>query len=509
MNPVRIADYEVLEKLGAGGMGTVYLGKHVGTGRVAAVKILPPTLAQSEGFVERFRREVDALKQFANPHIVRLYEENVETDPFYFAMEYVPGETVMSLLKREKRLSWQKTVSIGRQVCIALKAAHDAGVIHRDLKPSNLMVTPEGVVKLTDFGVAQVFAANRLTITGGVVGTAEFMSPEQAEGKRATRHSDIYSLGAVLYSLVTGRPPFTGNTAIDVIQKHKFGLFDPPRKYVPDIPLQLDELICQCLEKDPMKRPADALVLLRKLTQLERERIEVGEDGVTLITRADEIDADAETAPARARTGGNPRGTPGPATVMRGLVRAELQHNAEDDSLLQRVLNNTLVQVALLLLLVGSGVWLYMNSGSDGDSTAEFVSERDEAKRWLQLASHLHRSGDLAAADRVLTSLVAVLESDPESELTLRAAKQRLERIRAEIESGEQRSVEWARARLRRVGELAARGDMSGARNLLAALEGLYRGHPIVFPLVEETRIGLEKPEPAPGKPNGDEPKHP
>lgn len=224
MDPERIGPYQILEKIGSGGMGNVYKGRETQSGRVAAVKVLTASLARESGFVERFNREIDAMRKLRNPHIVTLYESGVEGENYYYAMEYVAGETLMALLRRERRLPWRKAFDIAIDVCQALKAAHDAGIIHRDLKPSNLLVTPDGFIKLTDFGVAQVFAGQRLTVTGGVIGTAEYMSPEQAQGKRAGKPSDLYSLGAVMYAMITGRTPFSGATAIEVIQKHKFGV---------------------------------------------------------------------------------------------------------------------------------------------------------------------------------------------------------------------------------------------------------------------------------------------
>src|SRR6516165_8935 len=259
MDPERIGPYEIREKLGAGGMGSVYLGRHVETGRLAAVKVLTASLAREQGFVERFNREIDAMRKLKNPHIVELFEHGVENENYYYAMEYVEGETLMQLMRREKRIPWQKALDFAVQICQALKAAHDAGIIHRDLKPSNLLVTAEGVVKLTDFGVAQVFASNRLTVTGGIIGTAEYMSPDQAQGKRASKQSDLYSLGAVLYTMVAGRTPFSGTTAVEVIQKHKFGLFDRPKMYVDELPARVDDTICRLLEKEPSKRFPDAL----------------------------------------------------------------------------------------------------------------------------------------------------------------------------------------------------------------------------------------------------------
>ncbi|MEZ6044408.1 MAG: serine/threonine-protein kinase [Planctomycetaceae bacterium] len=196
----KIGPYLIESKLGSGGMGTVYKGRHEDTDQLAAVKVLSPSLSREEGFVARFSREVESLRKLSNPHVVEFYESDVDGEYYYFAMEYVEGETLTQRLRREKRIPWRDVIEISTQICLALKSAHDAGVIHRDLKPSNLMLTPDGNVKLTDFGVAQVFASAKLTVTGGIIGTAEYMSPEQAQGKRVTKKSDLYSLARLCMS---------------------------------------------------------------------------------------------------------------------------------------------------------------------------------------------------------------------------------------------------------------------------------------------------------------------
>ena len=261
--PDRIGPYKVLRKVGSGGMGTVYLGRHVDTDLEAAVKVLPSSLAREPGTVDRFEREIDAMRKLTGPHIVRLFESGHDeaTDQMFFAMEYVAGETLVDCIRANRRLPWEQSVDIALQICSALKAAHATGVVHRDLKPSNLLIGNDGIVKLTDFGVAQVFAAQRLTATGGIIGTAEYMSPEQAQGRRCTRASDLYSLGAVLYVMLTGRPPFTGRNAVEIIQKHSTARFDRPTLYSPDIPKILEDVVCNLLEKKPEDRYSDAHVV--------------------------------------------------------------------------------------------------------------------------------------------------------------------------------------------------------------------------------------------------------
>lgn len=359
----QIGPYAIERKIGAGGMGTVYLGTHAETGEQAAIKVLPSMLAREPGFVARFNREIDALKKLSHPNVVQLYEHGVDNSGggdlsvYYYAMEYVDGETLTSRIKREKRIPWRETIDIAVQICAALKAAHNAGVIHRDLKPSNLLLAKDGSVKLTDFGVAQVFATSKLTLTGGIIGTAEYMAPEQAEGKRANKQSDLYALGAVMYVMITGRPPFTGKAAIDIAAKQKTGLFDSPRMIVPEIPYWLDEVICKCLEKKPEDRYPDAYVLSRRLEEIPK-KVDLAS---TSNTATFEIDAppDAETIAADATPGEGEVG----ATLMRDLMRAQLEEEKTPTGPIAQLLDSVWVLVGLLLLLIAGGVW-WFNRGS-------------------------------------------------------------------------------------------------------------------------------------------------
>ena len=251
-----------------------------GEPRVAAVKVLAAELAAEQGFVLRFEREIDILRRLDHPHIVRFFESGVSDGRPWFAMEYVDGPSFDAVLEQRGRLPWREVLNLACQIAPALKHAHDRGVVHRDLKPSNLLQegargqgsgvsnspTPEPSpptpwrVKLTDFGVASLFASRHLTVTGGVVGTAEFLSPEQAAGKPVTRRSDLYSFGVVLYALLIGHPPFEGEV-LDLLHKHRFGQFDAPIRLVPDLTPDFNAVICELMAKEPDKRPADAGVL--------------------------------------------------------------------------------------------------------------------------------------------------------------------------------------------------------------------------------------------------------
>lgn len=349
--PERVGPYRISRKIGAGGMGNVYLGTNEETGQEAAVKVLPASLAREEGFVLRFSREVDAMRRLSSSHIVRIFDSGADGETYYYGMEYVDGETLTSRLRRDKRLPWRDVIDITMQVCSALKAAHDAGIIHRDLKPSNLMIANDGSVKLTDFGVAQVFAAGKLTVTGGVVGTAEYMSPEQAQGQKASKRSDLYSLGAVMYVMLTGRPPFSGSTQIEVIHKQRFGQFDRPKSYIPDLPSWLDDLVCQLLEKDPEKRPPDAFVLLRQLQQIVK-KVELKNSERATVATGMGITVDNEltqVAPAAVQEAFG-------ATFMSQMVRAEAERSLRG-SWLSQLLDNTWILVTVFVLVVAGLIY--------------------------------------------------------------------------------------------------------------------------------------------------------
>src|SRR5262249_36701303 len=196
--------------------------------------VLAVELATEIGFLQRFQREIEILRKLEHPNIVRFYESGQQDVHYWFAMEYVDGPSYQTILGQRNRLPWADVLALALQVAPALKHAHDRGVIHRDPKPSNLLIPlPQPgkppLVKLTDFGIASLFASKHLTVTGGVVGTAEYLSPEQAAGKPVTRRSDLYSLGVVLYTLVTGRPPFEGDP-LDLLHKHRFAQFDRPAR---------------------------------------------------------------------------------------------------------------------------------------------------------------------------------------------------------------------------------------------------------------------------------------
>ncbi len=484
MTEKRIGPYLIEKKIGAGGMGTVYLAAHEETGEQVAVKILPASLAREPGFVARFNREIDAMHKLKNSHIVEIYDSGVQDETYYYAMEYVPGETLGQRLERENRIPWREVIDYSVQICTALKSAHNTGIIHRDLKPSNLLIAPDGTIKLTDFGVAQVFAAGKLTATGGIIGTAEFMAPEQAQGKRVTKVSDLYALGAVMYAMLTGKAPFSGRSALDIIHKHQFGRFDRPRLIVPDIPYWLDDIVCQLLEKEPDKRFPDAYVLSLRLQEVVK-KVELSEKGDTEF--GGDVDGTAPTVVA-----GGPVGEMGAGTLMRDLVRNQIDEMYAE-SPVSKFFNNTLVLVACLALLIAGGFWWFrppsVNSGDD-----DFVSATPgtEFEQFLYRARHFERVGDRDQAERTLLALSSLLEGDPNHKTLYNRTQQRLKALRAgpEISAGQDELLKAALARATRFAEA---DEVAKARKIWLGIVELYGSDPKAQKFVDRARTQLQQ----------------
>ncbi len=475
-DPARIGPYVIERKLGAGGMGTVYLARHEQTGQIVALKLLSPSLAREEGLVARFMREIVALQKLKNPHVVELFDHGVDGEMYYYAMEYVPGETLTSRLRREKRIPWREVIDLSIEICIALKAAHDAGIIHRDLKPSNLLLTPDGTLKLTDFGVAQVFAGSKLTVTGGIIGTAEYMSPEQGQGRRITKRSDLYALGAVIYVMLTGRPPFSGKTTLDVIHKHKYNQFDRPRTIVPEIPYWLDEIVCQLLEKDPEKRPADAFVVNRRLQEVVK-KVEIANDERTL-GGGTMSEASTFNAADPSNRSGSAGGGGGHGTLMRDLFRAEIEAEQQRGGV-RRFFENTWVLVGLLavaLFVIAYGV--VSARVRNVDHTGETSSDagawrrlpRTEVERLVAFARHQHDDGDVTGAERTLSALANLLpDASPE--------RTRVDRLLGELRARNlehPRDLSFVAEALDRADKLLAAGDSDQARGIAQGVIALY-----------------------------------
>jgi serine/threonine-protein kinase len=265
----QLGPYRIEKQIGRGGMGSVYAGVNEETGERAAIKVLSPAFADDPGFRSRFLTEIETLKQLRHKNIVRLRGDGEQDGQLFYVMELVEGRSLQEELQAGHKYDWKETAEIAIQICQALKHAHDNGVIHRDLKPANLLRSPEDLIKLTDFGIAKLFGGMQLTAAGSVVGTADFMSPEQAEGLGVTYRSDLYSLGAVMFTLLARRPPFGGASLPQVVHNLRFEAAPSVRRFAPKVPAELEQIIDQLLCKDPEDRVATPLVLANQLRAMK------------------------------------------------------------------------------------------------------------------------------------------------------------------------------------------------------------------------------------------------
>jgi pentatricopeptide repeat protein len=246
--------YQIIEELGKGGMGRVYKVLDQETNEKIALKLIKPEIAADKNSVERFCNELTTARKISHKNICRMYDLGRDKGSYFIAMEYVPGEDLKSFIRQAAPLSAARTISIAKQVCEGLSEAHKLGVVHRDLKPQNIMIDKLGHVRIMDFGIARTIKAKRITGAGTMIGTPEYMSPEQVEGKEVDQRSDLYSLGVILYEMVTGQVPFTGDTPFTIGVKHKSEVPKDPLELNPQMPDDLGRIILKCLEKDKGKR---------------------------------------------------------------------------------------------------------------------------------------------------------------------------------------------------------------------------------------------------------------
>ncbi len=400
-NGETLGSFRIESVLGSGAMGVVYRATNEKNGRVAAVKVLSSEFAPQGGkskLRDRFEREAEILQQFRHPGIVRFLAVGRYRGTSYLAMEYVEGKTLEQVIQERDALPWREVVELGIQICDALHYAHERGIVHRDLKPSNLMVTADGKVKLTDFGIAKDLDATALTATGRTLGTAAYMAPEQIRGAPAISHkTDLYALGIVLYQLLTGKMPFEGNTPIVLMHCH---LNEPPPRpsaRVAEIPKALDELIVNLMAKIPADRPWDAAAAGMALTKL-RDKAERGA-AIAMVWPS------SQSAPGKPSRSGGATGGPGatgsPAKKSRkarsiaalapsavfGWTASGTHAPAADGTRSLRISRST-VEIGLLvsaLLAIGGfiGYWVYPPSAGYLYHQAELLMASNRRHDWL------------------------------------------------------------------------------------------------------------------------------
>ena len=260
--------YTIIEELGKGGMGHVYKASDTELSEKVALKLINPKIAADKKTIDRFRNELKLARKIRHKNVCQMYDLNKENEKYYITMEYVPGEDLKSFIRRSRQLSINGAVSIASQVCEGLIEAHKHGVIHRDLKPSNIMIDRDGNVRIMDFGIARSLKSKGITGAGIMIGTPEYLSPEQADGEDVDSRSDIYSLGVILYEIVSGQLPFQGDTPLSLAVKHRIEKPKNPRTINPGIPESLSQIILKCLEKNRDDRYLTAGELLADLKNM-------------------------------------------------------------------------------------------------------------------------------------------------------------------------------------------------------------------------------------------------
>ena len=257
--------YEVMEKIGTGGMSDVYRAKDQKLNRYVAVKVLKQEFSENGNFVSKFIVEAQAAAGLMHPNIVNVYDVGEEAGIHYIIMELVEGITLKKYIEKKARLSFKEAVSIAIQVSMGIEAAHNNHIIHRDIKPQNIIISKEGKVKVTDFGIAKAATSN--TVTSNVMGSVHYTSPEQARGGYSDEKSDVYSLGITLFEMLTGRVPFDGETTVAIAIKHIQEPMPSPRDYISEIPVSVEQIVLKCCQKGVDRRYQSMSLLIEDLKQ--------------------------------------------------------------------------------------------------------------------------------------------------------------------------------------------------------------------------------------------------
>ena len=377
-----IADrYEILEKIGTGGMSDVYKATDHKLNRNVAVKVLKQEFSENENFVSKFRVEAQAAAGLMHPNVVNVYDVGEEGGIHYIVMELVEGITLKKYIEKKQRLTVKEAVSIAIQVGMGLEAAHNNHIIHRDVKPQNIIISKEGKVKVTDFGIAKAASSN--TITSNVMGSVHYTSPEQARGGYSDVKSDIYSLGVTLYEMLTGRVPFNGDTTVAIAIKHIQEPMPDPKDYASDVPVSVEKIVLKCCQKSPDRRYQSAGDLIADLKKslitpdedfvdltdpdtdgetrpvTEEERASIKQNTMSLTGGGLRLNGEEETedtsadAPVKKRTssGGAPRKRKRPAPAPSSGKKAAMDKGMEKATLIMAIAAAVIVGLILLFFL--------------------------------------------------------------------------------------------------------------------------------------------------------------
>ncbi len=461
----QIGGYEILAKLGAGTVGTVYRAKQVALDRIVALKILNPTYAKNPQFVERFVDEARTAGRVNHPNVCQVYDVGEDRDVYYFSMELIDGPSVADMLRERGRLLVPEALDIARQVALALRAAHTQGLVHRDVKPANVLVTGEGLAKLVDLGLAKEVVSSGGKATAqelGVAGTPYYMAPEQAQSADVDIRSDIYSLGATLYHMLVGEPPFTGPHPTAVMIKHASEPLTPPAEVDSSIPGRASALVEKMMAKMPDERHADPDELI--------EDIEAAISGKPAARSR-------RSAPARARKG----------TAARRPVRARAPQGKGSALMPAAIAGGAIVVVGLVIML--------FSSGGPSESVERANADLRRAEALIQDGSLSSLREALAIANRIPRTLPATDETEPIRDTAVRIARatdRKIAEAERELEDERSREAKQASGETAMVAGRGPHGGMlkggPGVRETLADSDG-------------QTRPKTPEPEPEPEDP--------
>jgi serine/threonine-protein kinase len=401
--------YRIQRKLGAGGMADVYLAEDQELGRRVAIKILNGRHANDDQFIERFRREAKNAAALNHPNIVSIYDRGNAEDTYYIAMEFLDGRTLKELIVSRGAAPINVAIEYARQILSALRFAHRHGIVHRDIKPHNVLVDGEGRVKVTDFGIARA-GTSQMTETGSIVGTAQYLSPEQARGGEVDSRSDLYSLGVVLYELLTGKTPFEGDTPVEIAMKHLSNAPQPPSKLRPDIPRELDMVVLRALAKIPDDRYQSADEMEADLERVARgARV----SATTADTATQVLRRPAAAAAAASATAATMIATP-PPTAAAGVPPAVVEEEEEYEEGGERPLWPWLVAAGFVIAAIIAGFFVYQElSGAPQVAVDRYVGEKQAQAEQQIRAAHLVPAVEKGPSEEVPHG--TVFKQDPDA----------------------------------------------------------------------------------------------
>lgn len=388
--------YEILERIGMGGMSDVYKAKDHKLNRHVAVKVLKQEFSENTNFVSKFRVEAQAAASLMHPNIVNVYDVGEDNGIYYIVMELVEGITLKKYIEKKARLSVREAVSIAIQACMGIEAAHNNHIIHRDIKPQNIIISKDGKVKVTDFGIAKAATSN--TITSNVMGSVHYTSPEQARGGYSDEKSDIYSMGITMFEMLTGRVPFNGETTVAIAIKHIQEEMPSPRDYVPEIPVSVEQIVLKCTQKSPDRRYHSMALLITDLKKAlmspDEDFVQIEDPDQAMATRAvdprerTEIKKQArkkEAAEEEVRLKKNTPPKKKKAPVYEDDFEEEEDEEDEDDSRMEKITTFLAVILAVLIgcaviFLVGTKVGIFDFGRSSEQVTMIQVEGKTEAE---------------------------------------------------------------------------------------------------------------------------------